>query len=149
MGTAATAKNRVGRRLVMRVVVWLTFVWLAVLAGFFVWSYQSHRDTERQAPELVAAVDGALRSAASQNPGLLNAMVSTNLIQSFDETGATDVFSVVPVVEGAKPFRFSVTPDGAAVIGYRGTSLANEVCVRGVLSPSGAVTTQRWSCSDW
>ena len=149
MGTAATAKNRVGRRPLMKVVVWLTFVWLAVLAGFFVWSYQTHRETERQTPELVDAVDGALRSAASENPGLLNSMVSTNLIQSFDETGATDVFSVVPVVEGAKPFRFSVTPDGAAVIGYRGTSLANEVCVRGVLSPSGAVTTQRWSCSDW
>lgn len=133
----------------MKVLVWLTFVWLAVLAGSFVWSYQTHRNTERQAPEVVAAVDGALRSAVSQNPGLLNTMISTNLIQSFDETGATDVFSVVPVVEGAEPFRFSVTPDGAAVIGYRGTSLANEVCVRGVLSPSGAVTAQRWSCSAW
>ena len=129
--------------------MWVTFVWLAVLAGFFVWSYQTHRETERQAPELVAAVDGALRSAASQNPGLLNMMVSTNQIQSFDESGATDVFSVVPVVEGAEPFRFSVSPDGVAVIGYRGTSLANEVCVRGVLSPSGAVTAQRWSCRSW
>ena len=148
MGTAATFKNRVRRRLVMRV-VGLTFVWLAVLAGFFVWSYQTHRETERQAPELVAAVDDALRSAVSQNPGLLNTLVSINLIQSFDESGATDVFSVVPVVEGAEPFRFSVTPDGGAVIGYRGTSLANEICVRGVLLPSGVVTTQRWSCSDW
>ena len=135
--------------MVMRVVVWLTFVWLAVLAGFFVWSYQTQRETERQAPELVAAVDDAMRSALSQNGALLNTMVSTNQIQSFDESGATDVFSVVPVVEGAEPFRFSVTPDGAAVIGYRGTSLANEVCVRGVLLPSGVVTTQRWSCSDW
>ena len=149
MGTAATAKNRVRRRLVMRVLVWLTFVWLAVLAGFFVWSYQTHRETEPQAPELVAAVDGALRSALSQNAALLNTLVSTNLIQSFDESGATDVFSVVPIVEGAEPFRFSVTPDGGAVIGYRGTSLANEICVRGVLLPSGVVTTQRWSCSDW
>ena len=148
MGTAATFKNRVRRRLVMRV-VGLTFVWLAVLAGFFVWSYQTHRETERQAPELVAAVDDALRSAVSQIPGLLNTLVSINLIQSFDESGATDVFSVVPVVEGAEPFRFSVTPDGGAVIGYRGTSLANEICVRGVLLPSGVVTTQRWSCSDW
>ena len=149
METAATSKNRDGLRMVMRVVVWLTFVWLAVLAGFFVWSYQTHRETERQAPELVTAVDGALRSAVSQNAALLNMMVSTNQIQSFDESGATDVFSVVPVVEGAEPFRFSVTPDGAAVIGYRGTSLANEVCVRGVLLPSGVVATQRWSCSDW
>ena len=149
MDTAATSKNNVRRRPMVKVLVWLTFVWLVVLAGFFVWSYQTHRETELQTPEMVAAVDGAMRAAVSQNAALLNAMVSTNQIQSFDESGATDVFSVVPVVEGAEPFRFSVTPDGAAVIGYRGTSLANEVCVRGVLSPSGAVTAQRWSCSDW
>ena len=150
-GVEATgsAKNRSGKRLMMRIVVWLTFVWIAVMAGFFIWSAKTHNDTERKAPELVAAVDDAMSSASRQNPELVNTLVRTNVIQSVVGPSATDVFSLVPVVQGAEAFRFSVDTDGAAVVGYRGTGLASDVCVRSVLALSGVVTTQRWSCSAW
>lgn len=147
--TSTADEHKVRRRSLRRALVWLSFVWLAVLAGFFVWACKTHNDAERQAPKLVAAVDDAMRSASSQNAGLLDKLVVTSRIQSMGEPGATDVFSVVPVVEGAEAFQFTVAPDGAVVVGYRGTSLANDVCVRSVLSPSGAVATQRWSCSAW
>ena len=137
----------VRRRPMMRALVWLTFVWLAVLAGFFVWTYKTHSDSESQAPKLVAAVDDAMRSASSQNTGLLAKLVVTDRAQWMGAPGATDVLSVVPVVAGAEPFQFTVAQDGAAVVGYRGTSLANDVCVSTVLAPSGAVATQRSSCS--
>lgn len=144
-----TAERGPRRRPIMRILVWLTFLWLAVLAGFFIWAARTHGDTERQVPELVAAVDDAMRSASSENPDLLRAMVATNMLASFDESGATDVFSLVPEVRGAKPLRFSVSPEGAAIFDYRGTSLATDVCVRSVLSTAGTVSTERWSCTDW
>jgi len=135
--------------MMMRILVWLTFVWLAALGGFVVWAYKTNNDAEAQAPKLVAAVDEAMRSASSLNAGLLDKLVLTDKIESIGVPGATDVLSIVPVVEGAEPFQFLVDKDGAVVVGYRGKSLANDVCVRAVLSPSGAVTTQRSSCSAW
>jgi len=94
----------------------------------------------------VAAVDVAMSSAAWQDPGLLDKLVTTNRLTSF---GGADVFSVVPEVHGAKPFWFSVAKDGAAVVGYQGTSLARGLCVRRELSPSGVVSTQPHACSAW
>jgi len=129
--------------------VWLTFAWVVVLVGFIVWARWTHDNNEHEAPTLIAAVDESMRSASGQDTGLLQKLVLTSRIQSLGDPGATDVLSVVPAVQGAEPFQFMVTDEGGAAIGYRGTSLANDICVRSVLTPTGNVQTSRASCSAW
>lgn len=137
------------RRKLAKTAVWLTFAWVAVVAGFIVWAKWAHDNNEHEVPTLIAAVDDSVRTASSQDTGLLQKLVLTSRIDSLGDPGATDVLSVVPTVQGAEPFQFMVTDDGGAAIGYRGTSLANDVCVRSVLTPAGTVQTSRASCSVW
>ena len=137
------------KRALARGVVWLTFAWVVVLVGFIVWAKWTHDNTEREAPNLIAAVDDSVRSAFIQDSDLLAKLVLTSRIQSLGDPGAIDVFSVVPTVRGAEPFQFMITDEGGAAIGYRGTSLANDICVRSDLTPTGNVQTSRSSCSAW
>lgn len=132
-----------------RGLVWFTFAWVVVLVVFIGWAKWADDNIEREVPSLIAAVDASVRSASSQDTGLVQKLVLTSRIQSLGDSGATDVLSVVPTVQGAEPFQFMVTDEGGAAIGYRGTSLANEVCVRSVLTLAGAVQTSRASCNVW
>jgi hypothetical protein len=118
----------------------------ASIAGLIIWATATHTDPQDQAPKLVDAVGDSVSSAARQDPGPLDRLVTTNRPMSF---GGADVFSVVPQVRGARPIWFSVTKDGAAVVGYQGTTLVEGVCVRSELSPVGVVPTQPHDCSAW
>jgi hypothetical protein len=142
----STVEGEVQSRPIRRALVWLSFLWLASIASLIIWATATDTDPQDQAPKLVAAVGDSVSSAARQDPGPLDRLVTTNRPMSF---GGADVFSVVPQVRGARPIWFSVTKDGAAVVGYQGTTLVEGVCVRSELSPVGVVPTQPHDCSAW
>jgi len=127
-----------------RALVWASFAWLAVLAGAFGWAWLRRSVIDEQAPQLVEVVDLTVRNATRKDPGLLDRLITTGRLHWLD---GSDVLSEVPRVRCAKPFRFSVTSDGVAVIGYRGTCLAEDVCVRTQIWPSGHVSTSRHDCT--
>jgi hypothetical protein len=142
VATPEPARERWSR--LKRTLVWASFAWLAVLAGVFAWGWWSQAVVERETPRLVEVVDLTVRDAAKRDPALLDRLLATHRLQSID---GSDVLSEVPPVRCADAFRFSVTDGGAAVIGYRGTCLAEGACVRTELSPTGRVSTSERECS--
>lgn len=132
------------KRGVRPMLVWLSFIWLAAIAGFFVWANVSTRRSEGQAPELVAAVDAALsRSVRDADRSLAERLTSISRLQG---TESVDPLSLAPKVEGAEAFRIELTPTGDVELGYRGTSIANGICVDGSIGATGHISVRRAAC---
>lgn len=127
-----------------RVLLWASFAWLGVLAGAFGWAWLSGESTEEQVPRLVEAVEITLRRAVAEDPSMLDRLITVGRLGSI---GEPDVLSELPEVRCAEAFRFSTVPDGGVVVGHRGTCLAEGVCVRSEIAPSGRVTSARSECS--